>query len=136
MKRNLTALIALALVAVSFSAQAGDEIYKAPAGNDVISTKSVYKIESGFAGGNLLITYTNGGSTTVQDPSNLLLGRILQAQPEFTRVTGTNAYVNPQYAARVSCSGSNSVYSLQNSGVQVIAADGCAMAQLIANKAK
>lgn len=128
-------LILASLLCASLSAVAADTNYKTPDGQS-FSTRNVYLIEGNYAGGFLRVSYVNGGENLFQDPSGSVMQKILQTQPEFTQVSGTARYVNPTYAARVSCSNGRSTVSLQNSGITVTANDGCAMSTLIYNKAK
>lgn len=129
-------LAAVALAAISVTSFAADDIYKVPTTGAVVSTKNVYQIDTGYAGGFLRLYLVGGGEQLVADQAGTVIAKILANQPEFTRVTGTNSYVNPIHAVGSNCQYGRSAVSLPNTGLQVTAADGCTMATLIYNKAK
>lgn len=126
------AVFALAL-ASAFSAHAADDFYKASdyQGNTV-STNNAYRLD--HANGLTTVAFVNGASQTYNDPAGTLAARIVQNQPEFIKIG--NSWGNAIYAARISCSNGKTIYSLQNSGVQITADDGCIGAQTAYNKAK
>lgn len=132
MKKSLT-LIAAMLVALS--AQAANDTYKFSA-TETMSTYNVYKVEPFDGGKQVKVYYVNGGDNYYIDKTGTLLNRILENQPEFVQVTGTQSHVNPQYAVRVVCNAGKSQVFIQNSAITATANDNCAMAQEINTNAK
>lgn len=132
--KRIIAIAIIALAATS-AAQASPDVYHFSS-SESFSTYNVYKVEPFDSGRQVRVYYINGGENFYTDKTGDLLARILENQPEFTKVTGTQAYVNPGYAARINCSAGTSTVSLQNSAITVKAADNCAMANEIAGKAK
>lgn len=128
LKRLLIAasLVALAAcgVGTAHAAQPGATTFVA-ANGDVLSTENLLYVEpSEKAPGMLNFVYVNGNESLFYS-GNGLLNRVLVAMPYLVQVQGTSRWINPNKAARITCSGGVLYFGQFSSGTTQYADPGC-----------
>ena len=130
-----SAVIAAALIAAAFSAQAADQTYKATDGQ-AFSLRNVYRIDGAVANTYVRVVYINGGDNLYADQGGGVYNKIIANNPQLVAVSGANSQVDPTYAARILCQSGVSKIAMQGSSVIVEATDSCTMANQAIAKAK
>lgn len=132
-KRIIAVAIIGAALAACGGAQAADQTYKTSDGQ-AFSLRNVYKIEPG--NGDIHVTFANGGDTYYADVGGAVFNKILQNNQQLVQISGTQAVVDPTYAARILCQSGTSRVAIQGSSIIIEAQDGCSMANQAIAKAK